>query len=271
MYFTDGLGTHINKCPLTGCSTPTAVYTGIGYAAELLYDVPNATLYVQDPNNNKLYSVSTGGALNWSIGIGANSWGIATDGTNVYWGQLGGIQKVARSNGGNQSTFAPVSASGIVEGVWYDPTSNDIYGFADVTPGALLQCTLAGSCTTVAPSTFNYATIGVVQGSTIYFSAAGTSPNYTDGGLYSAPVSNPTSVTAMATGANYARALGMAADSSGVYFASFQSGNVYKCGLSGCGSGPTEIGPNQGEVTAMATDSQYVYWITQGSIMRWTK
>ena len=273
LYFTDGLGGHINTCPLTGCTgTPTPLFSGITYAGQLFYDQATSTFFVTDPNADKVYAVAKAGTLTWSnsLGTGNVPANITADSTWVYWGQTGSIQKALKSSGASQAALITVS-SGAVLGAWFDPTSNDIYGAQSVAAGSLLQCTPAGSCTTVTGPPFALATAVIVHGSTIYFSAGGTSPNFTDGGMYSAPVSAPTSVTPIATGPSYARALSITADSNNLYFASVQSGNVYECALSGCPSGPTEIGPAQGEAEGMANDSKYVYWTVQGGVMRWTK
>ena len=63
----------------------------------------------------------------------------------------------------------------------------------------------------------------------------------------------------------------MTADASHVYFFSFQSTNIYRCALGGCGGAPTEIVPAQVEVPAMVNDAQYVYWRGNGHVLKVAK
>jgi hypothetical protein len=270
IYFADGSGAHISSCPITGCTTPTILYTTSGmWGGQLLYWPTTNALIVSDTNNGKIRSVSTTGTLNWTI-TGQNLPAyLATDGNYLFWGEQGGIGRAYLASGMTEGSLTTTSGD-YPYGIWYDPATADV--FAAVGGAGMLECTESSACTTASPTIFNNPTVILVQGSTIYFGAQGSAAkNYTDGGLFSAPVNNPTNVTALATGANYAYPLSMTADASNVYFFSYQSYNVYECARGGCGGAPTEIVAGTTETPSMANDASFVYLGHNGAIVKVAK
>jgi hypothetical protein len=271
VYFTDGAGGHVSSCPLSGCGSPTVIYGYTGFAAELLYWPTTSTLVVSDSNNGNIRSVSTTGTLNWEITGQPTPSYLATDGNYLFWGMQGAIGRGYLSSGATAGDLTTVSGE-YPYAIWYDPGTSDVFAAAGGGPGEALECTESSACTHVQSASWDNPSSVIVQGSTMYFGTQGTSAkNYADGGLFSAPVNNPTSVTALATGPNYAYPLGMTADSSYVYFFSFQSSNIYKCALVGCGGVPTEIVAGTGEVPVMANDATFVYYGRNGQVMKVAK
>lgn len=274
VYFTNGAAGGVNVCPLGGCTgTPPVVYTMGGYAGHLVYDVPNGNLYVEDANAGKITAITTGGVLLYSVGGAAVGGEDAIDGTYVYAGINGGVQSFQESNGataGNPFISLPGESA---DGVWYDATSHNLFVAAYGAPGEVLECsTPGGACTHVPGGSLFAGPFAItVQGGTLFFTADGTSAaSYSNGGLFSAPVGDPTSVTAMITGAPYATGepiLAVTADSTGVYFAA--GAGIYRCPLSGCGGAPAQV--SVADAQSLTTDDVFLYFGSGTSLYRVAK
>jgi hypothetical protein len=272
LYFTTGVGGQVGVCPLSGCGTlPTYIKSGIGFAGYLNYLPARSTLLVSDFNNGVIYSLTTAGITNYTISGLIFPAETATDGNFLWWAEQGRIGVASFSNGANVQPYVD-TPNEIPFGLWLDNATGDLFATAAGNPGESLECSPSDACTHVSSAAYFNQTVIIVQGSTMYFGAQGTlANNYADGGLFSAPVNNPTNVTALAVGPNYAHPYSITADSKFVYFFSIQSKNIYKCGLNGCGGVPTEIVQAQFEVPSMVNDAQYLYWGGNSQVLKVAK
>ena len=282
IYFTTGSASQVGVCPLTGCTVinpsggatiPTYIYTAPSGAdlAEMFYDVAAGNIYMSDPNNGVIYSITTAGSLNWTITGRSTPGFLTSDGTNLYWAEEGGL--FASPLAGPSVSTIYSSPGNQMYGIWYDPTSTDLFGALAGNPGDVVECTspgrVFGSCSLGASPLIDDPQVLMVQGSTILIGTQGVS-NPSGGGVFSAPVSNPSAITALVSGSAYGNVLGITADANNVYFAPDGPG-IYACAIGGCGGTPVTLATGTGEIDTMVNDSQYLYWGSTEKVMKLAK
>ncbi|HEY6459134.1 MAG TPA: hypothetical protein VIY73_03255, partial [Polyangiaceae bacterium] len=257
----------VDTCPLTGCAgSPTPIVTGL-QAPYYLYTA-GTNLYVG--TSTTLYSYTKAGAANWNWdGTSVyNQWGITSDATYVYVASGTGLERITIA-GGTPSLFVYGGQSGPgFTSIWYDATTNDVYGTLGEATATWGQCNAAGTppvgCleeTSNNPASISTPYQVLVVGSTLYIAANGsTAAGYADGGIFTAPVSNMRQTTAFAAG--FPMGGPMVADATTLYFSAGTS-TIQSCPLSGCGSGPATVYaiPNETSVVALAVDASAVYWL----------
>lgn len=267
VYFTTGNNGAIESCPVTGaCTTPQVLFTPPtgSYPTFLFEDVTGARLFATD--NSHVDGVTTAGSQLAGYPIASpmgNPWAITGDGATLYWAGSGGVASVAY--GGTSATmFNSLPSGDTAFGITWDAPSSRLYvGVNSGTTGYVMSCTAGGICARTSGSPgFSNPWPVLVVGSTLYLGAQGTSPNYTDGGVYSVAVGNIVAgpYTPLATGVNYARTQSFASDGTSLYFASFSGpANIYKCALPSCAS-PVLWVAGLGESESMAVDANWLYF-----------
>jgi hypothetical protein len=274
VYFSDGAGGHLFKCPLTGCSgNPTVLLSGMSYATAVYVDPSTSTVWVMDVNTQLIYARTTAGAAKYSFSIGGQSHAIVGDASFIYWGNNGTsiaeIDKLPKAGGSvtvNNANVFPTYAWDLA----LDTASGRIFAASNNATGQVASCPIAGGgCTNL--STYPN-TVGVTaNGGHIFFLVRGTSPNYTDGGVYTA-TTGLANYTVFASGAQYAGLNGnLVADANWVYWGS-SNGHVWKCSNPSCAGGTaTSISTSWGNYNNITQDSVSLYIASDGGLIRLPK
>ncbi len=188
--------------------------------------------------------------------------GLASDGTNLYWGgnDVAGTDVFGVPiTGGTPTDLTSGVPVMIPSGVAVD--SSNVYFGDNPTDGgvsSIVSCPTSGCgaggtlATTIGTNLSNPDAMTVV-GSTLYFTTY-------FGGVYSCPTSGcgagPTLVQASSNGV-----YGVAVSGTSIYWSEQTTGTVNRCPLTGCGaSSPTVLATGVPAVEGLALDSTYLYF-----------
>jgi len=274
VYFTNGDGGTLFKCPKTGCpgGSATALYTlpSGADAAQVVYDAATNVLFLSD-NTSRIVSLSPSGSVNWEdsgTSSPMNPWGVALDSTYVYTANAGGVTRIPKANGAVQSVE---TQSGYVDYVAMDTSTNTLFATVSSSPGAVFSCGANGCGSTPTQIGGSGGSVEnplhiVVAGGYVYWTAEFSGSS----GVYYCPTSGCTSPSMLAAAANQDGAITV--DGNYAYWDSyaFNNGSIVKCALAptGCGGHPSVISPdtvgmmpNQLYTIAIANDANCLYWI----------
>jgi hypothetical protein len=274
LWVTLGLGCAATTAPLpsdtAGTGSPSARDASAGAPADGRDSATAAADHVSPP--------SISGPVMLASGQHAPA-AIAVDRENVYWFNLGTndttdtkaprpwmngqVMKCAIAGCGNKPTplaTGRTMASGTVVPLAFATDGQNVY-WSDVTSGdwpwALLRCSVAGCDDSPSVIIPELATAIAVYASKVYWTAG-------NGAVSTCHISGCGVPTSLWSPSAPALAFGIAVDSSGVYWAGEPRDQVFKCGLDGCATHPTELNPIDTEVAALgqvAIDAENVYFV----------
>lgn len=284
VFFTDGYGTNLWMCPLTGCNgNPSLLHSSFGFAGSVAYDSKTKFVLVADPKLGTIYAYDTSGNLKWSAKSGGGSSsapgvrGIFPDPNGyVFWGNNDTssalLYRADNATGSNLISKGGPGGKGVMS-LAYDAVTESIYAAVrDSNQLSTCKRGIGGCASGVTPPN----PTGVsIAGSKVFVAVDGSAgSSYTDGGIFVA-TTNSTSVQNFVTGnTNYAPYTDsdLTTDLTNVYWGG-RDGNIYVCAQSGCSNAPTKF--SAGNVTykphAFANDANFVYWMTDTGLFRQAK
>jgi hypothetical protein len=268
VYWLDATHGWVMRCPIAGCpSGGPAVFFGMtGYDPGSGWGVggiaaQSDSIYVafnQTSNGMLLQCPSSGCAspmyiVKTTTGSGG-IFGVTTDSTFVYYANAAGLNQYPLNGGRPPLLLVPnlvaahMGAIAVADGRAYFAST--------VPPQPVGECSTAG-CMGMPVLLTNTGSQGPAIGVAANASAAYWTTGPTDGIVTSPWPSGPTSVLA-----NVKLPQAIVADDQAVYFGSTQAGGaIYSCAPTGCGSGPTLVADNLGNIGALAIDASRIYAI----------
>jgi hypothetical protein len=276
VYVTTGSTATVVKVPKAGGTLTTIYSAGGGYVDSIFVDPGSTLLFVTNSGNGIVYGLTNAGAVQWTETGQTGASGLFADANNVYWGNSGTtyaqISRANKFSGGVITVVnSQVAAGGSITGLAFDPGTNHLFASIFSSPGIVASCpTAGGACAT--QSTYPYLKGVTVSGNHVFFSARGTSPNYTDGGIYTVTTSMG-GYQVVATGSNYAALdANVTSDPVNVFWPG-NDGNIYVCPVAGCSGTPTALATGQpGAITSITNDVNAVYWTgTNNTVMKLAK
>jgi hypothetical protein len=262
VYWTDGIIGNLWRCPLGGCPAATALLrTPQKTLSDVVADPAANAVFVMETTVGKLTKISASGGTIFSLPTTAQGDGIALDSQYVYWGAQSTIKRAARSNGAGAKDVA--TGFSFVVALTRDERRNLLF-ISDLAgaDGHILSCPLP-DCT--SPHVLASGQLDprhlAVSGDRLFWGTLGTrAKNFEDGGVWTCPTTGACTPAKVAVGPDFGFAEGVTADDAFVYFASGNSGNVYRCPVAGCGGAPTPIARMQDVARVLANDGAAVYW-----------
>jgi hypothetical protein len=206
---------------------------------------------------------------------------LATDGTNVYWGDLGDVGDAGAIEPGTGSVSSvPIGALGAIPtvlasnltpvAITFDAT-NVYWTNGYTSAGAVFKCAKAGCGHTPTPLAQNQPAPGgiVADATNVYWANGGT--NGSDGQIVKCAIAGCTAPTPLVSGLSNPAYLAL---DNGILYWTNQGpapggatpgGSVMACAVGGCGGTPTTMATNLESPYAIATDGIDVYWTDTGT------
>ncbi len=203
----------------------------------------------------------------------SNPRGLALDATRVFFTDNGDIYQSLPDGG----SWTPIQSADTlwVMGIASDGTT---VFFTDRYGNQVFKCSAATGCnnfpSTVAQGQLNPDAI-VVYKNMLYWTARGTTGNFTDGAIRACNTSSCTSPIDIAT--NQFSPGEVAVDDSGIYWTVYgdgtTQGTVLTCPLTGCSGAPRVVAMAQAGPWGIAVDQTAVYWVNYdgGQLMKVAK
>ena len=241
-------GNAVMKAHLDGSNPVTVSTTAGGY---LVVDSQN--IYWTSPNSGEVLAAPIAGGTPITLASSSDEffYGLAVDGTGIYWGTLNGVLKAPLTGGGSVATIAADFVFNIVashDRVWF--TDYTMVASVDVdggTPATIFNAQGSG-----APEPYGIA----VDGTTVFWTASDT--------VMSAALDGGTP-TALASGQGMPTV--MAVDGTSVYWAADAHNGIVKLPVGG--GVPVTIVPGAAALS-IAVDATSVYWANGTSLMKIT-
>jgi hypothetical protein len=230
----------------------------------------------------------------WAQGSGS----IASDGTYIYYNTLD-YEGVLKCPIDGCSTPTGLGSGITNPGLAIDPLPGNVY-FTEEAPGEIGECPAATGCSSTPRSTpsemgeegppmasdgnflyfvgsssvmqcavpglFSCKTMGTgpatslaTDGHNVYWSGQGS--------VWACPAAGCTTPTALAQ--SRTGSLALATDGTYVYWT--ESEQIVRCATGGCGGSPTLVVTTQSAVAYLAVDSQNLYWVDSGNVVKLPK
>ena len=275
VYFTNDSALY--ACPKTGCASPTlyttAKYGFVHYAPTTVVFQPYLWVTQQEsPSTGTSFFDQDllGGALNYRAVLQFATQ-MTSDANNIYVGFNPGIMEVPLNNPGNARQLVD-SAPDSIESVAVDPVNNDVYGGGFGESTAIIRASTLeenGAFTIFAQQQAKPWSIAIADGNVYWANVGTTANNYQDGGVYMCATGATCASPIILTRDAFCSAV--TTDASSVYF--LCNATVYRCPLSGCGTGPTPLATTL-NVTGptLTNDATALYWVNEvGQLVKLAK
>jgi hypothetical protein len=271
-YWTTGTGNTILSCPVTGCAANVATL-GSGMTTYGI-TVDTANVYWTDYGDGLACECPLAGCDGTTIleGQGYKGDGIAVAFDSIFWTFETDETGAAGTGAVFMSATDGTGTTPLVTGQNY-PTglvagqNGDLY-WTVYGDGTVRSCSWMNCAATVKDivTGMNGPSYLAVDGAHIYWTNAGTAPDYGNGTVMQANLDG-TSPIVLASSMAYPR--GIAVDATSVYFTNYVApdtitGTVMKCAIGGCGSAPTTLATGQASPVGVAVDGTSVYWLDEG-------
>jgi len=270
-YWTTGSGNSVLSCPLPGCA---AGMTTLGSGMNTYgIAVDTANVYWTDYGDGLACECPLAGCNGTTIldGQGVRGDGISLAVDSVFWTFETDASGAASTGALFMSATDGTSTTAIITGQNF-PIGLAVVGsqayWAVYGDGVIRTCAWASCASTVKDIVTGM--VGpsylAVDAAHVYWTNAGTAPDYGDGSVMQADLDGTSPVT-LASGMTFAR--GIAIDAANVYFTNYvgkgaTTGSVQRCAIGGCGGAPTVLATGQASPVGVALDATNVYWVDEG-------